>query len=162
MRDPKENEILIKDFFDDKDKKLIRALIYDEGTNNVKNLGLVLQDELDYPKKPNEKKPKKYHKEFSINQLRKYYDSFLKIYYSQVPEDVKKIQLLMLKANAEYSAERNDHRRFGMFFKNRVNLIINKNGEEFQKYLDAFKLHFEALVGYYPREKKGKENQHEN
>ncbi len=130
MEDPRAKEILIEDFFDS-DKKLIRALIDDEKeTYNVKNLGLVLQDELDYPKKPNEKKPKKYHKEFSINQLRKYYDSFLKIYYSQIPEDNKKIQLLMLKANAEYSAERNDHRRFSMFFNNRVNIIIKKTGED--------------------------------
>lgn len=156
MKDPREKELLIQDFFD-KDKKLIKELIYDEGLINVKNLGAVLQDELDYPPEPNRRKPKKYHKEFTINQLRKYYDSFLKIYYSQVTEDVKKIQLLMLKANSEYSAERNDHRRFGMFFDNRVNIVIKKSGDEFIKYLDAFKLHFEALVGYYPREKKDKE-----
>ncbi|MEJ5350988.1 MAG: type III-A CRISPR-associated protein Csm2 [Melioribacteraceae bacterium] len=154
MKDPRENEILIDDFFDN-NQKLKLELISD--TNdikfNVKNLGLVLQEELNYPKKPNEKKTKKYHKEFTLNQLRKYYDSFLKIFYSQVPEDTKKIQLLMLKANCEYSAERNEHRRFSMFMNNRINIIIKKSGEDFNRYLEAFKLHFEALVGYYPRKK---------
>lgn len=161
MKDPREREILIDDFFDN-DNKLFRALIYDEkGTYNVKKLGMILQEELEeeyIDKKTNRTKSKKYHKPFTINQLRKYYDSFLKIYYAQIPEDNKKIQLLMLKANAEYSAERNDHRRFSMFFNNRVNIVIKKSGEDFQRYLDAFKLHFEALVGYYPRDKKEKED----
>jgi CRISPR type III-A-associated protein Csm2 len=159
MEDPKKNEILIQDFFD-KEGKLIKELICDIGNNSVKNLAMVLQEELEeeyVDRKTGKMKKEKYHKEFSINQLRKYYDSFLKIYFSQISEEAKKIQLLMLKANAEYSAERNDHRRFSMFFNNRINIVISKSGEEFQKYLDAFKLHFEALVGYYPREKKDKE-----
>lgn len=152
MKDPRENELLINDFFDSNQKLKVELISdTDEVKFNVKNLGSVLQDELDFPKKPNEKKPKKYHKELTINQLRKYYDSFLKIYYSKIPEETKKIQLLMLKANAEYSAERNDHRRFAMFMNNRINLVLKQSGENFLRYLDAFKLHFEALVGYYPR-----------
>lgn len=153
MEDPKKDQIVINNFFDN-ENRILKELIYDEGTKNVKNLGKILIEELEekyIDKKTKKEKTKKYHKELTINQLRKYYDSFLKIYYSKIPEETKKIQLLMLKANAEYSAERNDHRRFAVFMNNRINLVLKQSGENFQRYLDAFKMHFEALVGYYPR-----------
>lgn len=153
MEDPKKNQILIKDFFDGNQIK--KELISDIGNNNVKELGKILSENFEletneYYKKGKKKKIK-VNAQLTNNQIRKYYDSFLKIYYSKVDPDVKKIQLLMLKANSEYSAERNGTYRFGIFLNNRLSIVISKPNEEFEKYLDAFKLHFEALVGYYPR-----------
>ncbi len=153
MEDPKKDQILIKDFFDDNQIK--KELISDIGTNNVKDLGKILNENFevltDEVDKKGKKKKIKFNAQLTNNQIRKYYDSFLKIYYSKVDPDVKKIQLLMLKANSEYSAERNGTYRFGMFLNNRLSIVISKSKEEFEKYLEAFKLHFEALVGYYPR-----------
>lgn len=153
MEDPKKDEIVIQDFFDEGGIK--KELINDTGLNNVKNLGKLFNEqkevETEERDKKGNKKKIKFNSQLTNNQIRKYYDSFLKIYYSQVNPDVKKIQLLMLKANAEYSAERNGTYRFGMFLNNRLSIVVAKNDSEFQKYLDAFKIHFEALVGYYPR-----------
>ncbi len=155
MEDPKKNEILISDFF--QQGVLDKRLIYDkEDQNNVKKLGELFFETLEVEyidKRSGKKRKNKINASLSVNQIRKYYDSFLKIYHAQVNEETKKIQLLMLKANSEYSAERLSTFRFGMFMNNRINIVIKKSGEEFQKYLDAFKLHFEALVGYYPRGK---------
>ena len=156
MEDPKKNEILIDDFFNE-GKQLIKEMIYNEGNINVMNLGILLNT-----KEVNPQNNKDIINEtLTINQIRKFYDSFLKIYYSKVDDNSKKIQLLMLKANSEYSAERLKTKRFALFMHNRINMVV-KRKEDFQKYLDAFKLHFEALVGYYPRDKKEKENQNEN
>jgi len=153
MEDPKLNQILINDLFEG--EKIKQTLISDQGTNNVKELGKILYESCELETNETDKKGKrkriKFNSQLTNNQIRKYYDSFLKIYYSVVEPDVKKIQLLMLKANAEYSAERNGTYRFGKFLNNRLSLVISKSGDDFQKYLDAFKLHFEALVGYYPR-----------
>lgn len=153
MEDPKKDKILIKDFFERDQIK--RELISDIGDGNVKELGKILSEnsevETDEVDKKGRKIKIKFNSQLTNNQIRKYYDSFLKIYYSKVDPDVKKIQLLMLKANSEYSAERNGTFRFGMFLNNRLNIVISKPNTEFDKYLDAFKLHFEALVGYYPR-----------
>lgn len=153
MEDPKKNQILINDFFEGTQIK--KELINDIGQNNVKELGRILSEtcevETDEVDRKGKKKKIKFNSQLTNNQIRKYYDSFLKIYNSKVSEEVKKIQLLMLKANSEYSAERNGTYRFGMFLNNRLNIVISKSDEEFIKYLDAFKLHFEALVGYYPR-----------
>ena len=152
MKDPRENEILIEDFFDN-DKKLIKELIYNSGEDNVQTLGIILHSKEVNP----QNKKEIFNDTLTINQIRKFYDSFLKIYYSKVDDDTKKIQLLMLKANAEYSAERLKTKRFALFMHNRISLVV-KQKQAFKDYLDAFKLHFEALVGYYPREKKEKEN----
>lgn len=153
MGDPKKDKILIKDFFEGNQIK--RELISDIGEGNVKELGKILNEnseiETDEVDRRGKKKKIKFNSQLTNNQIRKYYDSFLKIYYSKVDPDVKKIQLLMLKANSEYSAERNGTFRFGTFLNNRLNIVISKPNTEFDKYLDAFKLHFEALVGYYPR-----------
>lgn len=153
MEDPKLNQILISDFFEH--SRLKEELISDQGTNNVKELGKILYESCEVDPTENDKKNKKkkikFNSPLTNNQIRKYYDSFLKIYYSMVEPDVKKIQLLMLKANSEYSAERNGTYRFAKFLNNRLSLVISKSGDDFEKYLDAFKLHFEALVGYYPR-----------
>lgn len=153
MEDPKKNDILINDFFEGNQIK--KELISDIGNNNVKELGKLLYENVEIEDEQNDRKGKKkkikINSQLTNNQIRKYYDWFLKIYNSTVEEEVKKIQLLMLKANSEYSAERNGTHRFKLFIKNRINIVLSKSGSEFQKYLEAFKLHFEALVGYYPR-----------
>ena len=132
MEDPKKNEILIDDFFNE-GKQLIKEMIYNEGNINVMNLGILL----------NTKEVNPQNNKDIIN------------------ETLTINQILMLKANSEYSAERLKTKRFALFMHNRINMVV-KRKEDFQKYLDAFKLHFEALVGYYPRDKKEKENQNEN
>lgn len=162
MEDPRKKDIVISDFFER--GVLDKRLIYDEGgQNNVKKLGELFTESLEKEivDDRGRKKKIKINAPLTVNQIRKYYDSFLKIYYSQVDEDTKKIQLLMLKANSEYSSERLSTFRFGIFMNNRINIVIKKSGEEFQKYLDAFKLHFEALVGYYPKDKKERRNTNE-
>lgn len=151
MEDPKKSEILINDFFDSNGQLLTKLISdKDKDNNNVNKLGKLLTEEV----KDSQNQKNYINKPLSINQVRKYFDSFLKIYYSKISKDAKKIQLLMLKANSEYSAKRLNTKRFGLFMNNRINIVVKKNGEEFKKYLDAFKLHYEALVGYYPREKK--------
>jgi len=150
MEDPKLEQIIIHDFFDGNNVK--KELISDQGNNNVKELGKILSEKCEKETNEQGKKKKiKFNSQLTNNQIRKYYDSFLKIFYSKVDEEVKKIQLLMLKANAEYSAERNGTYRFSKFLNNRLSIVLSKSGNDFEKYLNAFKLHFEALVGYYPR-----------
>ncbi len=132
----------IKTFFDSKGN-LLPELISDSGNGNIKE---IIENIREYIKTQNYRNEK-----LNINQLRKFYDTFLKIYNTKVDEKEKKIQLIMLKANAEYSAKRLHTNRFKEFLSNRINLIVAQNGEAFQKYLKAFKLHFEALVAYYPK-----------
>jgi len=118
-----------------------KNLISDVGENNVKDLAEILSRRSeDRNKKPIEK-----------NQLRKFYDMFLKIYFSQSSEDAKKIQLLMLKAQSEYSERRLKIKDFKEFISNRIEIVVKKNGDEFINNLNAFKLHFEALIGYFPK-----------
>lgn len=136
------NSINISSFFDS-EGKLLKNLISDQGENNIKEIINYLQLQNREKNNRNEK--------LNINQLRKFYDSFLKIFNNKAEENEKKIQLIMLKANAEYSAKRLHTNRFKEFLANRINLVISKSGEEFKKNLDAFKLHFEALVAYYPK-----------
>lgn len=125
----------------DNSGNVLKNLISDNGENNVKDLAELLSRKTeDKNKKPIEK-----------NQLRKFYDMFLKIYFVQSSEDAKKIQLLMLKAQSEYSERRLKIIDFKEFISNRINIVVKKNGEEFINNLNAFKLHFEALVGYFPK-----------
>ena len=158
--DLKENIINIDSFFD-KEGNLKKELINDIGDRNVKQLGELLTQKLIdtfIDRRTKKQKEKKVNLELNINQLRKYYDSFLRIYNSKVTEDEKKIQLLMLKGNVEYSVGRLTIKRFGIFMENRINLIVKETGQDFERTLQAFKLHFEALVGYYPRTKDEGEN----
>lgn len=142
----KKEKIEITDFFIG--SQLNQALISDFGEKNVLELGKLLCESVD--DFINGKK-KSVSKELNSNQLRKFYDSFIRIYDAKIPEDQKKIQLLMLKANSEYSANRLTIKRFEIFLNNRINLVIKKTGEDFKRYMDALKLHFEALVAYYPK-----------
>lgn len=136
------NTLEIKTFFDSKGN-LLPELISDSGNGNIKELIEKIREFIKRPDYRNEK--------LNINQLRKFYDTFLKIYNNKVDEKEKKIQLIMLKANAEYSAKRLHTNRFKEFLSNRINIVVAQNGEDFDKFLKAFKLHFEALVAYYPK-----------
>jgi len=146
----KENEIVITDFFDNSGKLLI-PLISDTGNKNLKQLISLLIEQVKIKDKRNPPKTKKINETLKGNQLRKFYDSFNRIYNSRIEEQQKKVQLLMLKSNAEYSANRLTNKRFGIFLKNRINIVLKKEGTEFEKYMEALKLHFEALVGYFPK-----------
>ncbi len=134
--------ISIPSFFD-ANGQLLAPLITDEGAGNIRELIGYLREQSKDSNNRNEK--------LNINQLRKFYDTFLKVYNTRSEEKVKKIQLLMLKANAEYSAKRLNTNRFKEFLANRINLVVSKTGVDFIKNLNAFKLHFEALVAYYPK-----------
>jgi CRISPR type III-A-associated protein Csm2 len=115
-------------------EKLNEALINDTGDNNVAKIAFFL--------KKNSK--------LNINQLRKFYDSFVRIYDSTADDKTKKVQLLMLKANVEYSAGRLKIHEFADFFKDRINTVL-KQEEKFTEYMRAMKMHFEALVAYFPK-----------
>lgn len=132
----------INSFFD-KEGNILPELISDSGNENVKDLIEFIRENIKTKNYRNEK--------LNINQLRKFYDTFLKTYNTKVDEKEKKVQLIMLKANAEYSAKRLHTNRFRDFIKNRINIVVSKTGDEFNKNLKAFKLHFEALVAYYPK-----------
>lgn len=136
------NTLEIKTFFDS-NGNLLPELISDSGNGNIKELIEKIREYIKRQDYRNER--------LNINQLRKFYDTFLKIYNNKVDEKEKKIQLIMLKANAEYSAKRLHTNRFKEFLSNRINLVVAQNGEAFEKFLKAFKLHFEALVAYYPK-----------
>ncbi len=118
---------------------VLKKLISDMGENTVKDLAEKLSKDDVQSKK------------ITINQVRKYYDNFLKIYHNKSSIEEKKIQLIMLKAQVEYSVKRLKIINFGKFFSNRIAIIVQSDDELFQKNLDAFKLHFEALVGYFPK-----------
>jgi CRISPR type III-A-associated protein Csm2 len=134
--------IQINSFFDNKGN-LLPNLISDQGEDNITDIIDFIRERINTRNFRNEK--------LNINQLRKFYDSFLKIYNNKAEENEKKIQLLMLKANAEYSAKRLHTNRFKEFLSNRINIVVLKTGEDFKRNLHAFKLHFEALVAYYPK-----------
>lgn len=133
------NKFIIPSFLTDKGLVDLK-LITDIGDGNVKELADFLHGGRDKPDKIN------------INQLRKFYDDFLNIYDNNLPFEQKKIQLIMLKAHAEYSAKRLNCNNFKKIFQNRIDILVKiEDKEEFLKNLDAFKLHFEALVGYFPK-----------
>jgi len=115
------------------DGKINPSLINDSGDYNVSDLAADL----------------KARSKLNSNQLRKFYDSFLRIYNSNIDDEAKKVQLLVMKANVEYSAGRLKIFEFANFIKDRVNTVIKQN-ENFNKYMETFKIHFEALVAYFP------------
>lgn len=136
------DSIMISSFFDS-NGQLLTNLITDNGKSNIKDVIDFLNQQIKERDSRNSR--------LNINQLRKFYDTFLKVYNNKVEENEKKIQLLMLKANAEYSAKRLNTNRFKEFLTNRINLVVSKSGEDFTKNLKALKLHLEALVAYYPK-----------
>ncbi len=144
------DDFKIETFFSNEKETIDPALISNVGEKNINDLIAYLIKEVTVYDE-SKRKNVFINKELSINQLRKFYDTFLKIYNTKVDENEKKIQLIMLKANAEYSAKRLYTNRFKEFLSNRINLVVAQNGKSFQKYLKAFKLHFEALVAYYPK-----------
>ncbi|NUN09543.1 MAG: type III-A CRISPR-associated protein Csm2 [Ignavibacteriaceae bacterium] len=126
--------------------KVLENLISDNGTGNVKEI-------VEFIRSDGYLNTKKQFKQvlLHINQLRKFYDSFLKVVNNNAEEKEKKIQLLMIKANAEYAAKRLRTNRFKDFLSNRIDLVVKQNDTNFQNNLRALKLHFEALVAYYPK-----------
>lgn len=116
------------------ENKINPALISDSGKDNVAGIAMDL----------------KQNSKLNSNQLRKFYDSFLRIFNSKLSDDEKKVQLLMLKANSEYAAGRLKTKSFADFLNDRINLVL-KQEQDFKKYLDALKIHFEALVAYFPK-----------
>ncbi|GMU87662.1 MAG: hypothetical protein AMXMBFR48_29030 [Ignavibacteriales bacterium] len=119
-------------------------LICDMGDNNVKDLAVRLAngDESAGDKK------------LKVNQLRKFYDSYVRIIRVDIPDDQKKVQMLMFSANAQYSGDRLKLRLFKLFIKQRVGFVIQSSDDLFTKACEAFKLHFEALVAYFPKNEK--------
>jgi CRISPR type III-A-associated protein Csm2 len=136
------SSVIITSFFDSSGQ-LLTNLISDQGSGNIREI-------IEYLREQNRDRDKRNEK-LNINQLRKFYDTFLKVYNNKTEESEKKVQLLMLKANAEYSAKRLNTNRFKEFLANRINIVVSKSGEDFIKHLKALKLHFEALVAYYPK-----------
>ncbi|MCC6548473.1 MAG: type III-A CRISPR-associated protein Csm2 [Ignavibacteriaceae bacterium] len=133
----------IEGFFDS--RNVIRTeLICDMGDNNVKDLAVRLANG---DVAAGDKKLK-------VNQLRKFYDSYVRIIRADIPEDQMKVQLLMFSANAQYSGDRLKLRLFKLFIKQRVGFVIQSSDDLFKKACDAFKLHFEALVAYFPKNEK--------
>lgn len=136
------DSIMISTFFDS-NGQILANLITDSGKSNIRDVIDFLNQQI---------KEKDYrNSKLNNNQLRKFYDTFLKVYNNQARENEKKVQLLMLKANAEYSAKRLNTNRFKEFLANRINIVVSKTGEDFTKNLKALKIHFEALVAYYPK-----------
>lgn len=143
----------ISDFFNS-DNVVKNELINDVGTNNVKEIAELMNEKIEDPVlKDRSKRPIIHSKDIKINQIRKFYDSFLNIFNAQVvPMNEKKVRILMLKANIEYSANRLEIRTLEIFIKNRLDIVLKQNDQKaFDRYLNAFKLHFEALVGYFPK-----------
>lgn len=129
-------------------------LLNDVGTNNVKEIATLLSERIEDPTEKDRRGKIVIHSnELKINQIRKFYDAFLNVYNAKVPSmDEKKVRLLMLKSNAEYSANRLKVKTLELFMKNRLDIVLKqKTKESFDKYLKAYKLHFEALVGYFPK-----------
>lgn len=151
MADPKlkAESIQVEDFFD-KNGQLNHNLISDAGQNSVIDLIDLLREKVENYN-PQRKRNEIINSSLNINQLRKFYDNFLRVFYSKQSVNEKKVQLIMLMANAEYSANRLKVYRFAIYIKNRVNILLKKNDTEFDNYLNAFKLQFEALVGYFPK-----------
>lgn len=135
-------------FFDSKNQ-IRRELINNEGTNNLKEVIDVLTSTDEYGRSASGKKLE--NKPLNINQLRKFYDSFLRIFNAKTEVANKKVQLLMLKANAEYSANRLGNYYFNYFLQQRIDVVIKQPEEKFNDNLRALKLHLEALVGYFPK-----------
>jgi len=145
------SKIIIEDFFDSEGNIKIE-LLNDTGNNNVKETAYILSEKIEDPSARDRRKSV-LSSDLKINQVRKFYDAFLNVFNSKkIPMNEKKVKLLMLKSNAEYSANRLKVSTLEMFIKNRLDLVLlQKSEKDFNNYLNAFKLHFEALVGYFPK-----------
>lgn len=87
------------------------------------------------------------------NNLRKFYDQFLKIYNSQTDYKSKRIMLLIMKAHTHYSVKRLKYIQFDKFISERIDEVLNSNSELiFNQKLKAFKLNFEVVVGYFKKD----------
>jgi len=115
-------------------EKINPVLIDDNGPNNVASLAFNLKNS----------------SKLNSNQLRKFYDSFLRIYNSNLENDEKKVQLIVLKANVQYAAGRLKTQPFAEFLSDRINVVL-KQEKDFKQYIEILKLHLEALVAYFPK-----------
>lgn len=130
-------EYTIDNFFDEKDN-IKPNLISNSGDKNVEELSKYISAE-----------------GTRTSQIRKFYDSFIKSYNNYLnlnadKEDLIKIQLMILKAQVEYSFKRKNVKPgFKDFIDNRFNLVLmSKN---FKKDFKALKSHFEILIAYLPK-----------
>lgn len=130
-------EFTIDNFFDEKEN-IKSNLISNYGEKNVEELSKFISAE-----------------GTRTSQIRKFYDSFLKSYNNFLnlnsdKEDIIKIQLMILKAQVEYSFKRRNVKPgFKDFIDNRFNLVLmSKN---FKKDFKALKSHFEILIAYLPK-----------
>lgn len=149
-------ELVIDKFFSD-DGAMPWYLVsdLDDGTQtkkNVKDIGEILSEPGIKPFDGEAKKDKA----LSITQVRNFYLDFQHIIDQVGDFKQKKISLLMLKANIEYSARRNKLRRFAVMMHNRINIVLRSNEVDFNKNLNAFHKNFEAFVAYFPKKEKGK------
>lgn len=119
----------------DKNGNVLPNLIGEEGNNNAKDLAYKLSKS----------------DGVSINQIRKFYDNFLKIYFSRLSIDAKKVQLIMMKAQLEYAQSRLKMQNFTNLINNGLSLVIKSDDNNFQDNIHAMKLHFESIVGYFPK-----------
>lgn len=139
-------EFSIQGFFES-DGQIKAPLISDTGTGNVKKLADRLaagrKDAGDAVLNP--------------HQLRRFYDAFSliesvhKMNKSKTAENETKVQLLMLKANAHYAGQRLKTRMFNLFMEERISLVLKAKGKEFNESMRVFKMHFGALVAYFPK-----------
>ena len=127
----------------DSEGKVLSNLISDQGAGNIKEIIDFIREESRDRASRNSK--------LNINQLRKFYDTFLKVANNSATSKEKRIQLLMIKANAEYAAKRLHTNRFKEFLGNRIDIVVKQNDQNFINNLRALKLHLEALVAYYPK-----------
>jgi CRISPR/Cas system CSM-associated protein Csm2 small subunit len=57
-----------------------------------------------------------------------------------------------MKAHIHYSSERLNYKKFNKFISDRIDAVLSsKDDKEFSNFLKAFKLNFEAIVGYFPK-----------
>ena len=142
------DDLEIQEFFSS-DKTIPYYLIsdlHDDNHKNVKEIGESLSKDATAPY-PGENKVDK---ALSITQVRNFYHKFLQIYQKEADIKQKKISLLMLKANIEYSAKRMKTPRFAIMMHNRINIVVRSNEDDFEENIEAFNRNFEALVAYYP------------
>ncbi len=139
-------EFSIKGFFE-ANGQIKAPLISDTGTGNVKQLA----DRLAAGKKEAGDAA------LNPHQLRRFYDAFVliesvhRMNRSKTAENETKVQLLMLKANAHYAGQRLKTRMFNLFMEERISLVLNAKGVQFNESMRVFKLHFGALVAYFPK-----------
>ncbi|MBV6479144.1 MAG: hypothetical protein HGGPFJEG_01905 [Ignavibacteria bacterium] len=135
---PKKPFAFMIDSFYDEAGNLKAELISNVGEKNVEQLSSLISTE-----------------GTKTSQIRKFYDSFIKSYNNFLnidskKENVFKVQLLILKAQVEYSyARRNVKQAFKDFIDNRFDLVIKS--DKFRNDFKALKSHFEVLIAYLPK-----------